>query len=233
VERYRPKTWAEVVGQERVVGRIRQLAQRGALAGRAYWLAGQSGTGKTTIARLLAAEVADEFSTQEVDASALTVAALRELERESAISGWGEKGGRAYLVNEAHGLRKDVIRQFLVMLERIPSHVVWIFTTTTEGEQGLFEDYDDAGPLLSRCLSLPLARRDLAKAFAQRCKDIAEKEGLDGRPIDQYVRLIQKTPAEPTRRAPGSRVGRHAAGRILTPIPAGRQRAGPRFTYTR
>jgi hypothetical protein len=78
------------------------------------------------------------------------------------------------------------------MLERIPSHVVWIFTTTTEGEQGLFEDYDDAGPLLSRCLSLPLARRDLAKAFAQRCKDIAEKEGLDGRPIDQYVRLIQK-----------------------------------------
>ena len=128
-----------------------------ALAGRAYWLSGQSGTGKTTIARLLAAEVADDFSTQEVDASALTVAALRELERESQISGWGEKGGRAYLVNEAHGLRKDVIRQFLVMLERVPSHVVWIFTTTTEGEQGLFEDYDDAGPLLSRCLPLPLA----------------------------------------------------------------------------
>jgi replication-associated recombination protein RarA len=151
VERYRPATWAEVVGQERIVGRIRQLAQRDALAGRAYWLSGQSGTGKTTIARLLAAEVADDFSTQEVDASALTVAALRELERESQVSGWGEKGGRAYLVNEAHGLRKDVIRQFLVLLERIPSHVVWLFTTTTEGEQGLFEDYDDAGPLLSRC----------------------------------------------------------------------------------
>ena len=96
----RPATWAEVVGQERVVGRIRQLAQRDALAGRAYWLSGQSGTGKTTIARLLAAEVADDFSTQEVDASALTIAALRELERESQISGWGEKGGRAYLVNE-------------------------------------------------------------------------------------------------------------------------------------
>jgi DNA polymerase III gamma/tau subunit len=192
VERYRPATWAEVVGQERVVGRIRQLAERGALAGRAYWLSGQSGTGKSTIARLLAAEVADGFSTQEVDASALTVAALRELERESQISGWGEKGGRAYLVNEAHGLRKDVIRQFLVMLERIPSHVVWIFTTTTEGEKGLFEDYDDAGPLLSRCLPLPLSRRDLAQAFAVRAKGIAEKEGLDGRALEQYVRLVQK-----------------------------------------
>ena len=162
VERYRPATWAEVIGQERVVGRVCQLAQRGALAGRAYWLSGQSGTGKTTVARLLAAEVADDFSTQEVDASALTVATLRELERESQISGWGEKGGRAYLVNEAHGLRKDVIRQFLVMPERIPAHVVRILTTTTEGEQGLFEDYDDAGPLRSRCLPLPLARRDLA-----------------------------------------------------------------------
>ena len=192
VERYRPATWAEVIGQDRVVARVRQLAQRAALAGRAYWISGQSGTGKTTIARLLAAEVADEFSTQEVDASALTVAALRELERESQISGWGEKAGRAFLVNEAHGLRKDVIRQFLVLLERIPAHVVWIFTTTTEGEQGLFEDYDDAGPLLSRCLPLPLARRDLAKAFAQRAKEIAEREGLDGRPLDQYVRLIQK-----------------------------------------
>jgi hypothetical protein len=85
-----------------------------------------------------------------------------------------------------------VIRQLLVTLERIPAHVVWVFTTTTEGEQGLFEDYDDAGPLLSRCLPLPLARRDLAKAFAQRAKEIAEREGLDGRPLEQYVRLIQK-----------------------------------------
>src|SRR5689334_10381274 len=120
VERYRPATWSEVAGQDKTVSRIRQLAKRNALAGRAYWISGQSGTGKTTIARLLAAEVADDFSTQEVDASALTVVALRELERESQISGWGEKAGRAFLVNEAHGLRKDVIRQFLVLLERIP-----------------------------------------------------------------------------------------------------------------
>ena len=90
VERYRPATWAEVVGQERIVGRIRQLAQRDALAGRAYWLSGQSGTGKTTIARLLAAEVADDFSTQEVDASALTVAALAS----SSASHKSADGGR-------------------------------------------------------------------------------------------------------------------------------------------
>jgi replication-associated recombination protein RarA len=64
----------------------------------------QSGTGKTTIARLIAAEVADEFCIQEVDAASLTVSQLRDLEREMNVMGWG-KGGRAYLVNEAHALR--------------------------------------------------------------------------------------------------------------------------------
>jgi hypothetical protein len=76
-------------------------------------------------------------------------------------------------------------------LERIPSHVVWVFTTTCEGQDSLFEDYADASPLLSRCLRLDLARRDLAKAFAERARAIAQKEGLDGKPIEHYVRLAQ------------------------------------------
>ncbi len=67
-----------------------------------------------------------------------------------------------------------------------------MFTSTVEGTDSLFEEYDDASPLLSRCLRLDLSRRDLAKAFAVRAKEIAEKEGLDGRPLDQYVRLVQK-----------------------------------------
>jgi DNA polymerase-3 subunit gamma/tau len=189
-DRYRPATWADVVGQDKIVTRLRTLAKRG-LAGRAYWISGQSGTGKTTIARLIAQEVADAFMVTEVDAAALTVSELQELERQMQVCGWGEKTGRAYLVNEAHALRKPVIRQLLVMLERIPKHVVIVFTTTTEGQEALFEDYDDASPLLSRCLRLDLARRDLAKPFAERAKSIAEREGLDGQPIDRYVKLAQ------------------------------------------
>jgi DNA polymerase-3 subunit gamma/tau len=189
-ERYRPQTWADVVGQDKVVARLRALAARG-LAGRAYWLSGQSGTGKTTIARLLAAEVADPLATQELDAAALTVADLQQLERDMAVRGWGEKGGRAYLINEAHALRKPVIRQLLVLLERLPAHVAVVFTTTAEGQEALFEDYDDAGPLLSQCLRFDLARRDLARPFAERCKAIAAAEGLDGQPLERYVRLAQ------------------------------------------
>src|SRR5215472_6683547 len=190
-EKYRPSRWSDVIGQDKVVGRIQALAQRSTLSGRAFWLSGKSGTGKTTIARLIAGDVADSFLIQEVDASALTVAQLKDLESESNLKGFGERSGRAFIVNEAHGLRKDVIRQLLVMLERIPAHVVWVFTTTIEGQEQLFEDDDDACALLSRCLRLDLARRDLAKPFAERAKAIAEKEGLDGLPLERYVKLMQ------------------------------------------
>jgi DNA polymerase III gamma/tau subunit len=191
-EKYRPTEWAEVVGQDKVVSRLLALRDRGTLAGRAYWLSGQSGTGKTTIARLIAAEVADEYCTEELDAAALSVSDLVALEREWGQYGFGTKTGRAYLINEAHALRKPAIRQLLVMLERIPAHVAIVFTTTNEGQKTMFEDYDDANPLLSRCLRFDLARRDLSTAFAERLRQVAQNEGMDGKPLSDYVRIIKE-----------------------------------------
>lgn len=178
-EQYRPRTWADVVGQDKIIARLGLLRKRG-LAGRAYWLNGASGTGKSSIARLIAAEVADEWCIHELDAGAVTVSELERIERDLRTYGMSEDGrrGRAVIINEAHALRGPAIRQLLVMLERIPSHVVWCFTTTNAGEEKLFEDCDDASPLLSRCTVLELARRDLAKPFAERALSIAETEGL-------------------------------------------------------
>ncbi len=82
--------------------------------------------------------MAAPFATQELDATDLTPAALREIEHVMASYGMG-KGGRAFIINEAHGLRKDTIRQLLVVLERLPDHVVVVFTTTCEGEGQLFD----------------------------------------------------------------------------------------------
>ena len=189
-EHYRPQSWEDVVGQDKALSKIRALSRRG-LAGRAYWISGQSGTGKTTIARILAADVAEPLNVVEIDATDLTPAKLKDLEDSMAFYGMGRKPGRAYIVNESHGLRRDTIRQLLVLLERLPGHVVVVFTTTCEGQADLFEDQIDANPLLSRCIRIELARRDLAKAFAQRAKAIAEAEGLDGKPLEAYVRLAQ------------------------------------------
>ena len=97
-EQYRPADWSQVVGQSKALARINAIRRRG-LAGRAYWLTGQSGTGKTTIALLLAGEVADEFCIDEIDASGLTPAGVRDIERSLAYRGLGQ-GGRAVIINE-------------------------------------------------------------------------------------------------------------------------------------
>ncbi len=188
-EQYRPHTWSDVVGQDKAIARIAALRRRG-LAGRAFWITGQSGTGKTTIARLIAGEIADQSCIIEIDAGDLTLARIRDLERSMHLYGLG-KGGRAFIVNEAHGLTPAVVRALLVTLEPIPAHVVWIFTTTNDGQDKLFADEMDAHPLLSRCAPISLARQGLAKAFAEHARTIATKEKLNGRPIEAYVRLAQ------------------------------------------
>lgn len=189
-EKYRPRSLAEVVAQPKAVERIERLRRSG-LAGRAYWVSGNSGTGKTTLARIIAGEVADEFFVWEGTAEDLTSDRLREIERESHLTAWG-KGGRAFIVNEAHGLRRATIRKLEDMLEAIPPHVVWIFTTTRDGQDRLFDDHEEEGPILSRCQSIPLTTQGLADPFAAAAKDIAIAEGLDGRPLADYKRLVQK-----------------------------------------
>lgn len=191
-EKYRPASWSEVVAQDKAVNRLLSVRQVSGFGGRAYWIAGQSGTGKTTIAKLLARDMADDWNIVEIDAGEITPQRVRELERDCATLGMGERNGRVYIVNEAHGLRKDSVRQLLVTLERIPAHVAWVFTTTNEGQQDLLFESDDASPLLSRCLRIELARRDLAGAFATRAREIADKEGLNGKPAEAYVRLAKE-----------------------------------------
>ena len=190
VEKYRPTNFADVVGQEKTIAKIRALMGRG-LGSRSFWIAGASGTGKTTIARIIASEIADPFCTIEIDAGELSIGKLRDIESSMYMFGMGNKSGRAYIINESHGLRSDVIRKLLVLLEDLPDHVVFIFTTTKAGQDKLFDDQIDAHPLLSRCTVLPLSSQGLAQVFAERARDIATRENLNGKPIESYIRLVK------------------------------------------
>ena len=188
-QKYEPKDWGDVVGQDEAIATLMEIKRRDSLAGRAYWIAGLSGTGKSTIAKLIAQEVASEWFIEEIDACGWTPAAVQELERSMHISAWG-KGGKAYIVNEAHGIRRHTMRQLMVTLDRLPSTVAFIFTTTKSGEETFLDDSDDASPLLSRCLRITL-RSNVERDFATHVRKIARKERLGGAPAPAYAALVR------------------------------------------
>ena len=189
-EKYRPTTFEQVLGQDKAIRKVKLLLDRG-WGGRAWWISGASGTGKTTLGRIIAGQGADDFYVTEYDsADAMSVSAIDQLERDMSYFAPG-KGGRAYIINEAHGLRKAIIRRLLGLLERIPGHVCIVFTTTKIGESQLFDEKIDAHPLLSRCAKIELTNQGLAKVFAEHCRQIATKENLNGKPLQNYVKLAQ------------------------------------------
>ena len=93
-----------------------------------------------------------------------------------AYKGMGTKSGKAWIVNEAHGLRGPIVSRFLTLIEDMPDHCSQMFTTTRRPQTSLFADHDDADPFFSRCLRVPLAWHEhapnvagpLTKAFAER-----------------------------------------------------------------
>lgn len=189
-EKYRPTSLNEVVGQEQAK-RVIACALRNGAGGKAFWISGPSGTGKTTLGRIIASTMADDLYVCEFDsADDVTNDVLRDIEHFMHYFG-GVRGGRAYIINEAHGLKSWVVRKLLGLLERVPSHVVFVFTTTAQGQKRLFDNQIDASPLLSRCIEVTLTSEGLTDRFAKRCRTIAQAEGLDGQPLGRYIELAR------------------------------------------
>jgi len=192
-ERARPTDFAQAVGQDAIVKRLQALEQRQALGGRAYWVSGLSGTGKTTLGKIIASKIASEYGTTEVSVKQLDVKALDDWERSTRMR-CIDGQGHALIVNEAHGLKPNTIYHLLDMLERLRDYCVVIFTTTNEGQAQLFEDNLDTAPLLSRCVQLQLqsSGSDLELSFDLHVRKVAHAEQLDGKPIGDYLALARK-----------------------------------------
>jgi replication-associated recombination protein RarA len=185
-EKYRPKTFQEVIGQDKAIALLKRLSEQGA-GGHAYWIAGESGTGKTTLAEILAQQFASrDFDITRSVARDLSVTDIREIKQR-----WMYCGNHAWIVNEAHGLNRPCIELLLDILEGLLDRILICFTTTNAGND-LFEDHIDAAPFSSRCVNVKLTNQGLCSAFAQRAYDIADKEGLNGKPIEAYRTLAKQ-----------------------------------------
>jgi replication-associated recombination protein RarA len=194
-EKYRPHSLDQVIGQELAVARLELIRRKFGWEGQCLFLSGPSGCGKTTLARIVAESVASPIAIDEVDAQDVSMDTLRDWERRCGFRPMG-KGIWAYVINECHGLSSKVVSRLQTVLEQeqVCKNSTWIFTTTARGQKQLFDRAFDAFPFLSRAITIELDNgEETLLAFANRVREIALGEGLDGKPLENYYNLAVET----------------------------------------
>ncbi|MDO8619932.1 MAG: AAA family ATPase, partial [bacterium] len=128
--KYRPQSFKEVLGQEHVVEALEGAIKLGRVA-HAYLFCGSRGTGKTSVARILA----NALGTSESDLYEIDAASNRGIDdirllREGVSSVPFESKYKIYIVDEVHMLTKEAFNALLKTLEEPPAHVIFILATT-------------------------------------------------------------------------------------------------------
>jgi DNA polymerase-3 subunit gamma/tau len=149
--KHRPRSFADVVGQEPVVRTLRHAVERGQVH-HAYLFVGSRGTGKTSMAKILASCLncergptidpcgqcdscrsiagATSLDVIEMDAASNnSVDDIREL-RESVVFAPVSGRHKVYILDEAHMLSQAAWNAFLKTLEEPPPHTVFVLATT-------------------------------------------------------------------------------------------------------
>ncbi|HFC7871554.1 TPA: DNA polymerase III subunit gamma/tau [Neisseria meningitidis] len=188
--KWRPKTFADLVGQEHVVKALQNALDEGRLH-HAYLLTGTRGVGKTTIARILAKSLncenaqhgepcgVCESCTQidagryvdllEIDAASNTgIDNIREVLENAQYAPTAGKY-KVYIIDEVHMLSKSAFNAMLKTLEEPPEHVKFILATT--------DPHKVPVTVLSRCLQFVL-RNMTAQQVADHLAHVLDSEKI-------------------------------------------------------
>lgn len=166
---YRPQTFDEVRGQEHIV-KVLEAAIKNKKIAHAYLFVGSRGTGKTSVARILARELGvSDKDLYEMDAASHTgVDNIREL-REGANMMPFESPYKFYIIDEAHMLSKGAWNAFLKTLEEPPEHVIFVLATT---------DRDKVPDTIQSRCEIYSFKQPTREVLAEVIADVAKKEGF-------------------------------------------------------